>query len=47
MQEKRDLKKRRKCVRTESENIQKLTPNWDPKTVTKDILFGTRSFIDF
>ena len=37
MYERRDLKRRRECVRTESENIQKMTPKWDPKTVAKHV----------
>ena len=37
MYERRDLKRRRECVRTESENIQKMTPKWDPKTVAKHL----------
>jgi len=47
MYERWDLKRRRECVRTESENMWKLTQKWGPKTVAKDVFFWNPQFYWF
>jgi len=44
---KRSIKRHRKRLEEESENISNIGPTWLPKATPKNVFFGTRGFIDF